>query len=155
VTLCCSAPRTIDRRACDRNLDRGQGAGDVSQVVDLVGKTSLGALVGVICAVSRIVSNDSGAHARGRRGRPPLRGVWPTDERATGLSARMMPTARVFAGPVYRDCPIEFTAYGNASRPIGLTACGPGGSDSAGSSMTARAGVFPIREGTMLHDPDT
>jgi heptosyltransferase-2 len=81
------------------------------RVVDLVGRTSLGALVGVAARASAFVSNDSGAmHVAAALGRPVVAMFGPTDERATRPVGRH---AEVLAEPVFcrpcmlRDCPID------------------------------------------------
>jgi heptosyltransferase-2 len=80
------------------------------RVVDLVGRTSLGALVGVASRAAVFVSNDSGAmHVAAALGRPVVAIFGPTDERATGpVGAHDVMTAPVFCRPcLLRDCPID------------------------------------------------
>lgn len=82
----------------------------VEQMLDLVGRTSLGALVGITARAGVFVSNDSGAmHVAAALGRPVVAIFGPTDERATGpIGAHHMITEPVFCRPcLLRDCPID------------------------------------------------
>ena len=79
-------------------------------VIDLVGRTSLGALVGVAARSAVFVSNDSGAmHVAAAVGRPVVAIFGPTDERGTRpLGDHDVITARVFCRPcMLRECPID------------------------------------------------
>jgi heptosyltransferase-2 len=79
-------------------------------VTDLVGRTSLGALVGVAARADVFVSNDSGAmHVAAALGRPVVALFGPTDERNTGpIGAHDVLTEPVFCRPcLLRDCPID------------------------------------------------
>jgi heptosyltransferase-2 len=78
--------------------------------VNLTGRTSLGALVGVVERTAAFVSNDSGAmHLAAALGRPVVAIFGPTDERATRpLGDHDVITAPVFCRPcLLRDCPID------------------------------------------------
>jgi heptosyltransferase-2 len=82
----------------------------VDRVINLAGRTSLGALVGVTARFSAFVSNDSGAmHLAAALGKPVAAIFGPTDERAT----RPLGSHRVISVPVFcrpcllRDCPID------------------------------------------------
>lgn len=82
----------------------------VDRVINLAGRTSLGALVGVAARFSAFVSNDSGAmHLAAALGKPVVAIFGPTDERAT----RPLGPHRVISVPVFcrpcllRDCPID------------------------------------------------
>ncbi len=80
------------------------------RVVDLVGRTSLGALAGVAARTRVIVSNDSGAmHLAAALGRPVVALFGPTDERATRpLGGHDVILEDVFCRPcMLRDCPID------------------------------------------------
>jgi lipopolysaccharide heptosyltransferase II len=80
------------------------------RVIDLVGRTSVGALVGVTARCAVFVSNDSGAmHLAAALGRPVVALFGPTDERATGpLGDHDVITEAVFCRPcLLRDCPID------------------------------------------------
>jgi heptosyltransferase-2 len=82
----------------------------VPRVVDLIGRTSLGALIAAVERVTAFVSNDSGAmHLAAALGRPVVSIFGPTDERATRpLGAHEVLTARVLCRPcMLRDCPID------------------------------------------------
>jgi heptosyltransferase-2 len=79
--------------------------------VDLIGRTSLGALIGAIGRMQAFVTNDSGAmHLAAALGRPVVAVFGPTDERATrplGASHAVI-TETVFCRPcLLRDCPID------------------------------------------------
>lgn len=96
-------------RAIESSL-RARGPLPAGRVVDLVGRTSLGALVGVSARSSVFVSNDSGAmHLAAALGRPVVAIFGPTDERATGpLGDHDIITEPVFCRPcMLRDCPID------------------------------------------------
>jgi heptosyltransferase-2 len=80
------------------------------RVVDLIGRTSLDALAGVIARCGVFVSNDSGAmHLAAGLGRPVVAIFGPTDERATRpLGSHEVMTAAAFCRPcMLRDCPID------------------------------------------------
>ena len=80
------------------------------RVVNLTGRTSLGALIGLIARMAVFISNDSGAmHVAAALGRPVVAVFGPTDERRTRpLGDHAVITARVFCRPcMLRDCPIE------------------------------------------------
>ena len=77
---------------------------------DLVGRTSLAALAGVIARCSVFVSNDSGAmHLAAAIGRPVVAIFGPTDERSTRpIGLHEVLTADVFCRPcMLRDGPID------------------------------------------------
>ncbi len=81
-----------------------------ASVIDLAGRTSLGALVGVAARSAVFVSNDSGGmHVAAALGRPVVAIFGPTDERATRpLGDHDVVTAEVFCRPcMLRDCPID------------------------------------------------
>jgi heptosyltransferase-2 len=81
-----------------------------ARVVDLVGRTSLGVLVGVTARAAAFVSNDSGAmHLAAALGRPVVAVFGPTDERATGpIGDHDVLVASAFCRPcLLRDCPID------------------------------------------------
>jgi len=80
------------------------------RVVDLVGRTNLGTLVGVAARAAVFVSNDSGAmHVAAAVGRPVVAIFGPTDERVTRpIGAHEVITQPVFCRPCQlRDCPID------------------------------------------------
>lgn len=81
-----------------------------SRVLDFVGRTDLGSLVGLAAMCRVFVSNDSGAmHVAAALGCPVVAMFGPTDERATRpLGAGEVLTASVFCRPCHlRDCPID------------------------------------------------
>lgn len=80
------------------------------RLIDLVGRTSLGTLVGIASHTAAFVSNDSGAmHVAAAVGRPVIAIFGPTDERATGpLGDHDVIVEPVFCRPcLLRDCPID------------------------------------------------
>jgi heptosyltransferase-2 len=80
------------------------------RVVNLTGRTSLGALVGVVARMAAFVANDSGAmHLAAALGRPVVAIFGPTDERATRpLGRHQVLNVPVFCRPcMLRDCPID------------------------------------------------
>lgn len=93
-------------RAIESSLPAG------ARVVDLVGRTSLRQLVGVIARCAAFVSNDSGAmHVAAALGVPLTAIFGPTDERVTspGGPGRAEVLVRdVFCRPcLLRECPID------------------------------------------------
>src|SRR5688572_18818763 len=81
-----------------------------SRVIDFVGRTDLGSLVGLAAMCRVFVSNDSGAmHVAAAAGPPIVAMFGPTDERATRpLGVADVFTADVFCRPCHlRDCPID------------------------------------------------
>jgi heptosyltransferase-2 len=81
-----------------------------THVVDLIGRTSLRELVGVIGRCAAFVSNDSGAmHVAAAVGVPLTAIFGPTDERATAPAGAADVIVRdVFCRPcMLRDCPID------------------------------------------------
>jgi heptosyltransferase-2 len=89
---------------------RAQAPDAADRVVDLVGRTSLGALVGVAARTRVVVSNDSGAmHLAAAVGRPVVALFGPTNERATRpLGDHDVLLEDVFCRPcMLRDCPID------------------------------------------------
>lgn len=81
-----------------------------NRVVDLVGRTNLGTLVGVAARAAVFVANDSGAmHVAAAVGCPVVAIFGPTDERVTRpIGAHDVITQPVFCRPCQlRDCPID------------------------------------------------
>lgn len=88
--------------------DRAPDARD--RLLDFTGRTSLGALIGLIDRMDVFVSNDSGAmHVAAALGRPTVAVFGPTNEQATRpLGNHDVLTASVFCRPcMLRDCPID------------------------------------------------
>jgi heptosyltransferase-2 len=80
------------------------------RVVNLIGRTSLRALVGVVGRTAAVVANDSGAmHLAAALGRPVVAVFGPTDDRVTRpIGDHQVLTASVFCRPcLLRDCPID------------------------------------------------
>jgi heptosyltransferase-2 len=89
--------------------------GDSTAFVNLVGRTDLATLAGILANASALVANDSGAmHLGAAIGTPVTALFGPTDERVTGpraaLSSRSQPivlTHPVWCSPCrLRECPI-------------------------------------------------
>lgn len=81
-----------------------------TRMVDLIGRTSLRELVGVIARCAAFVSNDSGAmHVAAAVGVPLTAIFGPTDERVTAPAGASDVILRdVFCRPcMLRDCPID------------------------------------------------
>jgi len=83
-----------------------------ARVVNLIGRTSLGELIGVVARCAAFVSNDSGAmHVAGAL-RVPVTAIFgPTDERVTAPAAAGpadVIVRDVFCRPcLLRECPID------------------------------------------------
>jgi heptosyltransferase-2 len=80
------------------------------RVLNLIGRTSLGALVGLVARIDVMVANDSGAmHLAAALGRPVVAVFGPTDDRVTRpIGDHVVLTASVFCRPcMLRDCPID------------------------------------------------
>lgn len=81
-----------------------------ARVVNLIGRTSVGALVAVFGRTAAVVANDSGGmHLAAAVGRPVVAIFGPTDERATRpIGDHHVLTASAFCRPcMLRDCPID------------------------------------------------
>jgi heptosyltransferase-2 len=84
-----------------------------ARVVNLIGRTSLGELIGVVARCAAFVSNDSGAmHVAAALGVPLTAIFGPTDERVTspagGAEATDVIAHHVFCRPcLLRECPID------------------------------------------------
>ena len=107
-------------RAIDALDERGKaegGARDRGYVVDLIGRTELPALVGLMTLFRAFVSNDSGAmHLAAAAGLPVAALFGATNERATAplpapdatLPAHAILTAPAWCRPcMLRECPID------------------------------------------------
>jgi heptosyltransferase-2 len=89
---------------------RTQAPEQAGRVIDLVGRTNLGALAGVLDRAAACLSNDSGGmHLAAALGRPVVAIFGPTDERATApLGNHTVLVEPVFCRPCQlRDCPID------------------------------------------------
>ncbi|NUR53342.1 MAG: lipopolysaccharide heptosyltransferase II [Acidobacteria bacterium] len=97
-------------RATGREIESSLPAG--TRVVNLIGRTTLRALAGVIARCAAFVSNDSGAmHLAAALGVPLTAIFGPTDERVTSPSSRGPADVilrQVFCRPcMLRECPID------------------------------------------------
>jgi lipopolysaccharide heptosyltransferase II len=104
------APHDRDAGRAIESWLRAHAPAASSRVIDLVGRTTLGALVGVTARMAVFVSNDSGAmHVAAALGRPVVAIFGPTDERVTRpLGDHDVVTHSVFCRPcLLRDCPID------------------------------------------------
>jgi len=111
--LCCvllgASHDTPAARAIESWL-RAHAPEQAGRVIDLVGRTSLGALAGVLDRAVVCISNDSGGmHLAAALGRPVVAIFGPTDERATApLGNHTVLVEPVFCRPCQlRDCPID------------------------------------------------
>ena len=100
-------------RAAAREIEswlRANAPDALARTIDLVGRTTIGALTGVVAHCRVFVSNDSGAmHVAAALGRPVVAIFGPTDERSTGpIGSHDVITHHVFCRPcLLRDCPID------------------------------------------------
>ena len=97
-----------DDRESGRAIESTLPAG--ARVVNLIGRTSLGELVGVIARAAAFVSNDSGAmHIAAALGVPLTAIFGPTDDRVTApAGAADVILRNVFCRPcMLRECPID------------------------------------------------
>ena len=111
--LCCvllgASHDTPAARAIESWL-RAHAPEQAGRVIDLVGRTSLGALAGVLDRAVVCISNDSGGmHLAAALGRPVVAIFGPTDERATApLGNHTVLVEPAFCRPCQlRDCPID------------------------------------------------
>jgi heptosyltransferase-2 len=89
---------------------RAHAPDTLPHIVDLTGRTSLGALAGLMSRLSAFLSNDSGAmHLAAALGCPVVAVFGPTDERVTHpLGEHAVITEPVFCRPcLLRECPID------------------------------------------------
>ena len=98
--------------AADRDTARGieSSLPAGTPLVDLVGRTTLRQLVGVVARCAAFVSNDSGAmHVAAALGVPLTAIFGPTDERVTSPGGRAdLIVSNVFCRPcLLRECPID------------------------------------------------
>jgi heptosyltransferase-2 len=89
---------------------RANAPDTAGRMVNLIGRTSLRALVGLLSRMVTVVANDSGAmHLAAALGRPVVALFGPTDDRVTRpIGDHHVLTAPVFCRPcLLRDCPID------------------------------------------------
>jgi heptosyltransferase-2 len=101
---------SLDRDAAEA-VRTAMSSSEVSGVMDLVGRTDLPLLAGVLLHCRALVSNDSGAmHVGAALGVPVTAPFGPTDERATrplGAGHTVL-TARAWCRPcLLRECPLD------------------------------------------------
>jgi heptosyltransferase-2 len=104
------APHDRDAARAIESGIRSAAPGALARVVDLVGRTDLSALIGVLARAAVCVSNDSGGmHVASALGRPVVAIFGPTDERATHPTGdHDLIMEPVFCRPcMLRDCPID------------------------------------------------
>jgi heptosyltransferase-2 len=95
-------------RDAGREIESSLPAG--VRAVNLIGRTDLGVLVGLLSRFRAFVSNDSGAmHLAAAAGAPVIAMFGPTDERVTApLGDHDVLIHQVFCRPcMLRDCPID------------------------------------------------
>jgi heptosyltransferase-2 len=95
-------------RSAGREIESALPSG--VRVLDLIGRTDLRVLMGVLARCAAFVSNDSGAmHLAAAVGVPVTAIFGPTDERATApLGSHDVLIHQVFCRPcMLRDCPID------------------------------------------------
>jgi len=92
----------------------------LTRIVDLVGRTSLDLLAGVLAVADACVSNDSGAmHLAAAAGASVVAPFGPTNEHATAPLPRPSRRAEVIINPVWcrpcmlRECPFEHQCMKN------------------------------------------
>ncbi|MDP6371651.1 MAG: lipopolysaccharide heptosyltransferase II [Vicinamibacterales bacterium] len=105
------AGRAIESALAEANAMAGSdAAGRVVNLVNLIGRTDLSALIGVLSGCDVCVSNDTGAmHLASALGRPVVALFGPSDERATApLGPHELMMHPVHCRPcLLRDCPID------------------------------------------------
>lgn len=105
--LCVLVGASADREA-GREIESSLPAG--VRAVNLIGRTDLGVLIGLLARCRAFVSNDSGAmHLAAAAGVPVVAMFGPTDERVTApLGDHDVLIHQVFCRPcMLRDCPID------------------------------------------------
>ena len=82
------------------------GAGTAAALVDLIGKTDLATLAGVLAQARAVVANDSGAmHLAGAVGAPVVAIFGPTNERQTAPLTAALHRAAAASGHPFRVVP--------------------------------------------------
>ena len=110
VVLLGSAHDRDAGHAIESSLAAGARAGSHPGVVNLVGRTDLSQLVGVVASCGVFVSGDSGTmHLAAALGVPVTAIFGPTDERLTGpVGSHEVLAQKVWCRPcLFRDCPID------------------------------------------------
>jgi heptosyltransferase-2 len=110
VVLLGSAHDRDAGRAVDSSLAEASRAGSNPGVVNLIGRTDLTQLIGVVASCRVFVASDSGAmHLAAALGVPVTAIIGPTDERVTGpIGSHEVLSQPVWCRPcLFRDCPID------------------------------------------------
>lgn len=114
-----SAGREIESALASRALAPGR-------LVNLIGRTDLRQLIGLLARCRAFVTNDSGSmHLAAALGTPVVATFGPTDERATSPrgSAVDVLTADVFCRPcMLRECPIDHRCMKRVTPELALAA---------------------------------
>ncbi len=96
--------------AIESSLVAAGGGGTVAGVVNLIGRTDLSQLIGLLAVLRALISSDSGAmHLAAALGVPVAAIFGPTDDRLTAPVGRhVVLTHNVWCRPCFlRDCPID------------------------------------------------
>ena len=104
--------------AIESSLAAMDRAGPGPAVVNMIGRTDLSQLIGVIASCRVFVASDSGAmHLAAALGVPVTAIIGPTDERVTGpVGPHEVLTQRVWCRPcLFRDCPIDHRCMNRTS----------------------------------------
>ena len=110
VVLLGSAHDRDAGHAIESSLAAVARAGPGPGVVNLIGRTDLSQLIGVVALCRAFISSDSGAmHLAAALGVPVTAIFGPTDERVTGpVGSHEVLTQPVWCRPcLFRDCPID------------------------------------------------
>ena len=110
VVLLGSAHDRDTGRVIESSLAKVDRGGPASGVVNLIGRTDLAQLIGVVASCRGFVASDSGAmHLAAALGVPVTAIIGPTDERVTGpIGSHEVLSQPVWCRPcLFRDCPID------------------------------------------------
>ena len=105
----------------------GAGAGRSPGVLNLIGRTGLSELIGLLAACRTLIAGDSGAmHLAAALGVPVTAMFGPTDERLTApIGGHAVLTHPVWCRPCFfRDCPIDHRCMTRISEAEVLQAAG-------------------------------
>lgn len=117
-----------DDREAGAEIESALGSSALApgRLVNLIGRTDLRQLIGVLARCDVFVTNDSGAmHLAAALGRPVVAMFGPTSERATAPARRdaRILTADVFCRPcMLRDCPIDHRCMKRITPEIAIEA---------------------------------
>ena len=154
-SACSSAPQAtaMPAREIESALPRGRPA-----VVNLIGRTDLRLLAGVLARCAAFVSNDSGAMHLAAAVGVPVDGDLRADRRSRHRAARRSRRAsihQVFCRPcMLRDCPIDHRCMKGITADAVVRRRRGAGSSAAGRriTMTMKPAVFLDRDGTLLEE---